>query len=131
MRFSSVDDDTARIALANEAATARKVQQSVAIHAALGPIAIETRLQELDREIAAQNAGPEPDVALLLAAFGHDNPTPRRWFCFSLAGVGLLTWFASPRWPDTFRPFRSRELHRTQQSQQEREALTKLKHELS
>ena len=36
MRFSTVDEDAVRIALPDEAATARKIQESVAIHAALG-----------------------------------------------------------------------------------------------
>src|SRR4051794_39230260 len=56
MRFLTVDEDAVRIAVPDEAATAHKVQESVAIHAALGPIAIEARLKELDREIAAQKA---------------------------------------------------------------------------
>ena len=131
MRFSTVDEDAARTALAAKAATARKIQESVAIHAALGPVAIETRLKELDREIAAQKAGREPHVALLLGAFGHDGPTPRRRFLFSMAGAAVLAWFAAPRWPDAFARFRSRELHMMHEIQQERKALSKLKHELS
>ena len=95
MRFSTVDEDAARTALVAKAANARKVQESLAIHAALGPIAIEARLKELNREIAAQKADREPNVALLLAAFGHDGPTPRRRFLLSLAGAGLLTWIAA------------------------------------
>ena len=41
MRFSIVNEDVVRTHLCDEAATARKVQESVAIHAALGPIAVE------------------------------------------------------------------------------------------
>jgi len=131
MRSSTVDVDAARTDLAHEAAIARKVQESVAIHAALGPIAIETRLKELDREIAAQKAGGEVSVALLLVGVGHGVPTLRRRFLFSLVGAGLLTWLATPRWPDARRPVRSREVHSAQEIQQEREALFKLKRELS
>jgi hypothetical protein len=131
MQSSTVDVDTARTALPVEAAIDHKVQASVAIHAALGPIAIETRLKELDRELAAQKAGNKPRVAILLAAFGHDGPTPRRRFLFSMAGAGLLAWFAAPRWPDKYCPLRSRDLYTTPEIEQEREALFKLKQEWS
>ena len=131
MRFSTVDEDIARDALPGKAETARKIQESVAIHAALGPIAIEMRLKELDREIAVQQAGRESQVALLFGAFGHDGPTPRRRLLFSTAGAGLLAWFAAPRWPDMLRPHQQWGKHGTQALQQEREALFKLNHELS
>jgi hypothetical protein len=131
MRFSTVDEDVACTHLSDEAATARKVQESVAIHAALGPIAVETRLKELDREIAAQKAGRDPNVALLLSAFGHGGSTSRRRFLSWTAGAGLLAWLVAPRWPDTFCPLRSGELYTTHEIQQEREALFKLKKELS
>jgi len=128
MRFSTVDEDAARAALAANAAAARKAQESVAIHSALGPVAIETRLKELDREIVAHKAGREPHVALLLGAFGHDGPIPRRPFLFSIAGAAVLAWFAAPRRPDPFRP---REIRMMHEIQQERKALFKLKRELS
>jgi hypothetical protein len=131
MRFSTVDEDVARTPLAAKAATARKVQESVTIHAALGPVAIEARLKEIDCELAAQKAGREPDVALLLGPFGHDGPSPRRRFLFSMAGAGLLAWFAVPRCPDMFCPLRSRGLHMMHEIQQEREALSRLRHELT
>ncbi len=132
MRFLTVDEDVARTSLAVRAATARKVEASVAIHAALGPVAIEARLKEIDRELAAQQAGREPHVALLLGAFGQDGPAPRRRFLFSMAGAGLLAWFAAPRWSDAFCPLQSRRvLHTMYEIQQERKALSKLKHELS
>jgi hypothetical protein len=131
MRFSTVDEDIARTGLADEAATARKVKESVAIHAALGPIAVETRLKELDREIAAQKGGRDPHIALLLSAFGHGGSTSRRRFLSCTAGAGLLAWLVAPRWPDKFRPLRSRELLTTHEIQQECVALLKLKHEWS
>jgi hypothetical protein len=131
MRFSTVDEDASRVDLSGEAAVASKVQESVAIHAALGPIAIDMRLKELNREIAVRQAGRESQVALLLGAFGLDGPTSHRRFLFSTAGAGLLAWFAAPRWPDMLRPQQQREKHGTPALQQEREALFKLKHELS
>jgi hypothetical protein len=131
MRSSNVDVGAARSALANHNATAGKVQKSVAIHAALGPIAIETRLKELDREIVAQKAGRAPRVALLIGAFGHDGPTPRRRFLFSTAIAGLLAWSKAPRWPETLCRIRTQESHRTHEIRHERDALTKLRHALS
>jgi hypothetical protein len=128
MRFSTVDEDAARTALAAKAAAARKIQESIAIHSALGPVAIETRLKELDREIVTHKAGREPHVALLLGTFGHDGPTSRRPFLFSIAGAAVLAWFGAPRRPDSFRP---RELHMMHEIERERKALLKLKHELS
>ena len=131
MRFSTVDEDAARTALVAKAANARKVQESLAIHAALGPIAIEARLKELNREIAAQKADREPNVALLLAAFGHDGPTPRRRFLFSTAIAGMIAWCSAPRRSETLCPMRAQEPHRTHEIRHERDALTKLKHGLS
>jgi hypothetical protein len=131
MRFSTVDEDVARIALPDEAATARKVQESVAIHAALGPVAIEARLKEIERELAAQQAGREPHPALLLGALGQDGPTPRRRYLLSMAGAGLLAWLAAPGWADAFCPPRSRRLHLMHEVHQEREALSRLRHELT
>jgi hypothetical protein len=131
MRPSTFDVGAARSALANHSATAGKVQKSLAIHAALGPIAIETRLKELDREIVAQKAGREPRVALLLGAFGHDGPTPRRRFLFSTAIAGMIAWCSAPRRPETLCPIGAQEPYRTHEIRQERDALTKLKHALS
>jgi hypothetical protein len=127
MRFSTVDEDAVQIALPSEAVAARKVQESVAIHAALGPVAIETRLKELDREIAAQQAVREPHVALLLGAFGHGGLSPRRRFLCSIAGAGLLAGLTAALWPVAFR---SRQRHTMHEIQQEREALFRFKHEL-
>jgi hypothetical protein len=131
MRFFSVDGDAARNPKGNEATTARKVHESVAVHAALGPIAIEIRLKDLDREIDGHKARGKPYSALSVAAFGEDSTTPRRRFLFSLAGAGLLTRMLAPRGTDTVHPSRSCQLQEIQQIQQEREALSLLKQELS
>jgi len=131
MRFSTVDEDAARISLPGEAETARRFHESVAIHAALGPMAIEMRLKEIDREIASKKSGRESHAALFLGAIGHDGPICRRRFFYSTAGAGLLAWSAAPRWSDMVRPDKQRENQGTQALQQEREALSKLKEELS
>jgi hypothetical protein len=131
MRSPTVEVEAARTARAIQAPTARKVQESVAIHAALGLIAIKTRLREIDCEIAAHKAECKPHAALLLATLGLEGPTHRRQFLFLLTGAGLLAWLASQRWPSGLHPSRSRELYKAQEIQQEREALFKLKNELS
>jgi hypothetical protein len=111
----------------NNDAIRRQIQASIALHAALGPRAIEMRLKELDREwdierVLETNAASVSLVGLVLGAF-----VDRRFFLLPTAVGVFLLQHAIQGWCPPVPVFRSLGVRTAREIDEERYALKALR----